>query len=76
LVAGGSFVSADFGVSKPAPESGGFVGVLVADFLGGGVFFAVAGFGVSELRVLMLVHGNRKVKIVLGLKLETLKQLN
>jgi hypothetical protein len=70
LVAEGRFVSADFGVSETAvdfgvsetaAESGGFGGVLDADFLGGGVFFAVAGFGESLLRVLMLVHGDRNV---------------
>lgn len=69
-MAEGRFVSADFGVSETAAdlgvsetaaESGGFGGVLDADFFGGGVFFAVAGFGVSLLRVLMLVHGDRNV---------------
>lgn len=54
LVAAPRFVSAGFGVADSKAGSGGFGGVLVADFLDGGVFLAVADLGVSELRVLML----------------------
>lgn len=56
LVAMGRFVSTVFGVADSTVDSGGVGGVLVADFLNGGVFFAVTGLGVSELRVLMLLH--------------------
>lgn len=56
LVAGPRFVSAGFGAGDSKAGSGGFGGVLVADFLDGGVFLGVADFGVSELRVLMLTQ--------------------
>lgn len=56
LVAEVRFASAVFGVADSAAGSGG---VFVADFFAGGVFFAIAGLGLSELRVLMLSKLNR-----------------
>lgn len=56
LVAVPRFVSEGVRGSDSKAGSGGFGGVLVADFLDGGVFLAVADLGVSELRVLMLTQ--------------------
>ena len=48
-------VSEALGVEDSVTDlGGGFGGVLTADFLAGGIFFAAAGFGVVEFRVFMI----------------------